>query len=102
MRASLFIFVLALSPSLQAFAGLSTNEFILFKHQSRHQAYEWRLSEARLLATPEWSFDGHKIPLGPDKAWQIARVWLKKHGHDSPELVSITLRRLAIESNVGR
>jgi hypothetical protein len=96
------LFVLALSFGLRVFAGPSTNEFTLFKQQSRHQAYEWRLSEARLLATPGWDAEHQKIRLGPDKAWQIARVWLKKHGYDSPELVSITLRRLAIESNVGR
>ena len=102
MRASVITFFFALISTLRCFAEDSTNEFLLLKHQSRHQAYEWRVSEARLLATPEWDFDRRKIPIDATEAWRIAKDWLKKHGHDDPELIRIEIRRLAIESTVGK
>ncbi len=101
MRPFLVMTFVALVGSLGAFAEPSTNEFSLFKHQSRHEAYEWWISEARLLATPEWRSDREKVPLAPDKAWRIGRAWLKRRGFPSPELNSITLRRLATESSIS-
>ena len=43
-----------------------------------------------------------KIPIDATEAWRIAKDWLKKHGHDDPELIRIEIRRLAIESTVGK
>src|SRR5207249_5416310 len=61
-----------------ALAGSDTNEFTLLKHQARRQAYEWRVSEARILATPEWSIDATNAPVAPERAWKIAKDWFKK------------------------
>src|SRR5256885_250584 len=72
--------LLLLVAQLSAFAAGDTNEFTLFKHQARRAAYEWRISEARILATPEWKIDSKKIPVSPDKAWKIAQAWFRKQG----------------------
>jgi len=78
-----FTLLLVLSQ-VSAFADGSTNEFTLFKHQARRAAYEWRISEARILATPEWRIGSKKIPVSPDKAWQIAQGWFRKQSRGGP------------------
>ncbi|HEY5909626.1 MAG TPA: hypothetical protein VJA21_03370 [Verrucomicrobiae bacterium] len=70
-------------PSLVLAAG-NTNEFTLLKWQSRRDAYEWRISEARILATPTWETASAKIPVAPDKAWKIVTRWLTKKGKGDP------------------
>jgi hypothetical protein len=80
MRDLFVIPLLLLAAQFSALAGGSTNEFILFKHQARRAAYEWRISEARILATPEWKIGSKKIPVSPDRAWQIAQDWFRKQG----------------------
>ena len=80
MRNPLAIPLLLLATQLSVFAAGDTNEFTLFKHQARRAAYEWRISEARVLATPEWKIGSKKIPVSPDKAWQIAQDWFLKQG----------------------
>ena len=54
-----------------------------------------------MLATPEWNVDSEKIPLPPDKAWQIAKGWFKTNGCPAPELVSIEIRPFIREQEVG-
>ena len=92
MRA--FIFILSLVGALipvEAFA--QTNElYLTFTHQSRHQEFEWRLPFSRILATPEWNMESGKIPLAPDKAWQIAKDWFKPYGSKNPVFVSFEVR----------
>ena len=75
-----------------ALAGSDTNEFTLLKHQARRQAYEWRVSEARILATPEWSIDATNAPVAPERAWKIAKDWFKKKDRGEPDLVRMELR----------
>jgi len=101
MRA--FIFILSLFGVLiSAPAATETNaEYLIFTHQSRHQAFEWHFYFSRMLATPEWNAEIDKIPLAPDKAWQIAKGWFKTYGCDHPELVSIEIRPFIRESEAG-
>jgi hypothetical protein len=80
MRASIATLWLMLLTATSCFAGGDTNEVTLFKHQARRQAYEWRISKARILATPEWRIGSKKVPVSPDKAWQIAQDWFRKQG----------------------
>lgn len=77
--------------------GADTNEFVLLKHRARRDAYEWRISEARILKTPEWRADARKIPIPPDKAVRIAKAWFEKRGRDLDELVGIEIRPFAVE-----
>jgi hypothetical protein len=78
MRELVSITLLFAVAQLSASAAGDTNEFTLFKHQARRAAYEWRISEARISATPEWKIGSRKIPLSPDRAWQIAQDWFRK------------------------
>ncbi len=80
MHEIITISLLLLFAQFSAFAAGDTNEFTLFKHQARRAAYEWRISEARILATPEWKTGRKKIPVSPDRAWQIAQDWFRKKG----------------------
>ena len=80
MREMAVIPMVLLVAQLSAFAAGDTNEFTLFKHQARRTAYEWRISEARIRATPEWKMGSKKIPVSPDRAWQIAQDWFRKQG----------------------
>src|ERR1035438_5854225 len=80
MRKLFALPLLLLAAQLPAFAAGDTNEFTLFKHQARRGAYEWRISEARVLATPEWKIGSKKIPVSPDKAWRIVQDWYRKRG----------------------
>jgi hypothetical protein len=84
---------LLLVTQLSALSAGNTNEFTLFKHQARRAAYEWRISEARILATPEWKMGRKKIPVSPDKAWQIAQDWFRKQGRGGAgDFVSMEIR----------
>jgi hypothetical protein len=80
MRNLIAVLFLLLVAQLSAFPAGDTNEFTLFKHQGRRAAYEWRISEARILATPEWKIDSKKIPLSPGKAWRIVQDWHRRQG----------------------
>jgi hypothetical protein len=80
MRIFVVIPLLLLAAQLSALAVGDTNEFTLFKHQARRAAYEWRISDARILATPEWKIGSKKIPVSPDKAWRIVQDWCRKRG----------------------
>jgi hypothetical protein len=86
------ISLVLLVAQLSAFAAGSTNEFTLFKHQARQAAYEWRISEARILATPEWEMGNKKIPVSPDRAWQIAQDWFRKQGRSGADFVRMDIR----------
>jgi hypothetical protein len=93
MRTLVVIPLLLLAAQLSALAAGDTNEFTLFKHQARRAAYEWRISEARILATPEWKIGSKKIPLSPDRAWQIAQEWFRKQGQGGAgDFVRIEIR----------
>jgi hypothetical protein len=76
--------------------GADTNEITLFKHQARWHIYEWRISEDRILATPEWRFE-KKIPIPPDKAVKIAKRWLEKRG-GLDSLMEIYIRPFVIKT----
>jgi hypothetical protein len=91
MRALVIIVLVGLFVPESAQAAGSTNELSLFKHQGRRQAYEWRISEARIAATPKWNIDRHRIPIAPEKAWQIAKAWFKKQGRSRPDLVRLEI-----------
>ena len=86
----LIVLVGLVVPELAQAAG-NTNELSLFKHQGRRQAYEWRISEARIAAMPKWDIDRHRIPIAPEKAWQIAKAWLKKRGTSRHDLVKLEI-----------
>jgi hypothetical protein len=92
MRTFVAISWLAILAPASLLAVGDTNEFTLFKHQARRQAYEWRISEARILATPEWSIGVTNIPVSPDRAWQIAKDWSSKQAHGEPDLVRMEIR----------
>jgi hypothetical protein len=72
-------------------AASDTNEFTLFKHQARRAAYEWRISEARAAATPEWRIGTTNIPVSPDKAWQIALDSFAKRGEGGGDLLRMQI-----------
>jgi hypothetical protein len=91
MRKFIAHIALLLAAQLSAFGY--TNEITLLKYQSRRAAHEWRISEARILATPEWKMGSKKVPVSPDKAWQIAQDWFKKEGRGGAgDFVSIEIR----------
>ena len=89
MRTTVFILGFLLSADF-AFAAGETNGFV-FTHQGRHQAYEWHISEERILKAPEWKIDSAPCPLAPHKAWQIAKRWLEKHDRSGSTLVRIQI-----------
>lgn len=91
------VFTLTVLADIPVFAE-GNAEIILFKYQGLHQAYEWRVSETRMLATPEWNIDMTNIPIGPDKAWQAAKNWFKKQGKDRPDFVRIEIWPVIPES----
>jgi len=78
-----------------------TNELTLFKHQGRRQAYEWRISEARVAATPKWNMDRAKVPVAPEKAWRIAKDWFKKQGELEADFVRMEIRPFVINSTLS-
>ncbi len=92
MRAITGIVSFLLAGIACAFAGGDTNEFTLLKHQARRQAYEWRVSEARILTTPEWNINATKAPVAPEKAWKIAKDWFTKKGRGETDFVRLELR----------
>jgi hypothetical protein len=92
MREFFVIPLLLLAAQFSAFAGGSTNEFTLFKYQSRKDAHEWRISEATIRATPEWKIGSKKIPVSPDRAWQIAQEWFRKQGRGAGDFVRMEIR----------
>jgi len=97
MRELIPLALLLAATQLSASATRDTNEFTLFKHQGRRAAYEWRISEARILATPEWKIGSEKIPLSPDRAWQIAQDWFrKKDGAGAGSFVRMEIRSFDI------
>ena len=73
-------------------------ELVLQKYQGLHQAYEWRIKQERILATPEWNVDSTNIPIAPDKAWQITKDWFLKQGKPRPDFVRIEIRPFVPES----
>ena len=79
------------APVLSHAAG-DTNEFTLFTSRVDGQKSEWKISESRILATPEWKPGAESIPLSPDKAWQIARGWCLKHGFGESDLASLWIQ----------
>jgi hypothetical protein len=48
--------------------------------QTRQGSYTWQISPDRLHATPEWVSEAQPVPLSLDKACQLGRGWLEKHG----------------------
>jgi hypothetical protein len=88
--ASLVSFLAMVFP-LSASLAEEQTDYLIKKHRSRHQDFEWRFHVSRLLSTPEWDIDTAQPPLGPEKAWKIARQWLEKHGCERPTLVSIEI-----------
>jgi RNA polymerase sigma factor (sigma-70 family) len=58
----------------------------------------WRVSESRVLATPEWIPD-KTIPLSPDKAFEIARDWSLSHGYHNSQLDTIRIQRFGALKN---
>jgi hypothetical protein len=51
-----------------------------------------------MLATPEWNMGSEKIPLQPDRAWQIARNWFVTNNCANPELIKIEIFPVVRES----
>lgn len=90
-----------LVSSVVVFGASSTNEWSLFKHQGRHQAYEWRISEARIASTPRWDIDTAKIPVTPDKAWRIAKDWFKKQNQEHPAFVKMEVRPFVLDNELS-
>ena len=93
------IFILSLLSTVYSFeAPAQTNDHCLvYTYQARHGDFEWHMYFSRMLATPEWNMDSEKIPLQPDKAWQIARSWFRTNNCANPELVSIEIRPVVRE-----
>ena len=96
------LFHILLLGSVFAMNAADTNEFILMKHQGRRQAYEWPITQARILASPEWDAATAKIPLSPDRAWKIARDWFKEQGVSAPDLIAITIRPFVVQGTSFR
>jgi hypothetical protein len=101
MRALALVVLVGLVVPELAQAEGNTNELSLFKHQGRRQAYEWRISEGRIAATPKWDIDRHKIPVAPEKAWQIAKAWFKKQGRSRPDLVRLEIVPFVRDIDLG-
>jgi hypothetical protein len=91
MRALPLLLLVCLLVPVAALGAGTTNELSLLKYQGRRQAYEWRISEARIAATPKWNIDAGKIPVAPDRAWQIAKEWFKKQGKSRPDLLRLEI-----------
>ena len=68
-----------------------TNELTVFTYQTRGPVYEWRVTQAKLLATPAWDISTQKVPLAPERAWDIAKRWLEAHGMGGSTLVQIAI-----------
>jgi hypothetical protein len=96
MRVGLLILVL--STITISILAADSPVFILFKRLREHETCEWRISEARALATPEWNIDSSDAPLAPDKAWKIAKDWFARQGKPRPEFVKIEIRPFVPES----
>jgi hypothetical protein len=92
----LMVFLLTFSTAL---AGEKA-DYLVKKHQSRHQAFEWHFHFSRILATPEWDIGKDSVPLDPGKAWQIAKQWMRKHGCENPDLISIQLSPFIPEGEI--
>ena len=74
--------------------------------QTRLGSYTWDISADRLLATPEWASEAQPIPLSLDKACQLGRDWLEKHGMTGFSLEEVKLWRypdaISIYSSHGK
>jgi hypothetical protein len=90
MRTLIITSWLLLVASICSFAA-DTNQITLFTLHASGQVEEWRISESRVLATPEW-IPGESIPLSPDKAWEIARDWSLAHGYSKPHLLGMLIQ----------
>jgi hypothetical protein len=77
---------------VQAAVSALTNE-MSFTSGTLRGIYQWRVSEQRLLATPEWTPEAQAIPLAPDKACRLGAEWLAKHNLAQFELQSIQVFR---------
>ncbi len=91
MRITLFSIGVALLLT-PAYAGEDTNVFAVFTHSGRHGDYEFRITEAALMKTPEWNIDTDPCPLAPGRAWQIAKRWLDEHQRSGSTLVRILIQ----------
>jgi hypothetical protein len=99
---TLLIALFCWSLSLECTFGASTtNEWSLFKHQGRHQAFEWRIPEGRIASTPRWKIDSARIPVAPDRAWRIAKSWFKKQKQPRPDFVRMEIRPFVLDSDLS-
>jgi hypothetical protein len=103
MRNLFPILALLSFAQVHAFGGTSNHVVIVIhRGQTAGQFYEWRVSETRLLATPEWSIDATAIPIAPGKAWQIAKNWFEKRGEPRPDFVKIEICPVVPETEATR
>jgi hypothetical protein len=58
-----------------------------FEQQGTREILHWEVTDERILATPGWDPETQPIPLGPDKASQIAHAWLETHGYKEYDLL---------------
>lgn len=92
MRILIITSWLVLVAPVLSYAAGDTNEFTLFTSRADGQKSEWKISESRVLATPEWKPGAKSISLSPDKAWQIAREWCLKHDFGESDLASLWIQ----------
>jgi len=72
-----------------------------FEQQGSREILHWEVTDERILATPEWNPETQPIPLGPDKATQIARAWLETHGYKEYVLLE-SIEIIRYPNNSGR
>src|SRR5262245_27702452 len=103
MKSLLTLFLVCLWFEAALFAGTNTIQFpsptgiitpikawtngLSFERQGFSEILHWEVTQERILATPEWNPETQAIPLAPDKAFQIAQAWLKKHDYQEYELL---------------
>ena len=93
MRTLIITSLLLVLPACIVTAENTNRELtVMTQHSFMGPTNVWRVSESRVLATPDW-IPGKTIPLSPDKAFEIARDWSLSHGYRDPQLDTIRLQR---------
>lgn len=99
MRTLIIISLLLVLPVCTVMAQNTNRELtVLTQRNYMGPTNIWRVSESRVLATPDW-IPGKTIPLLPDKAFEIARDWSLSHGYHDPQLDTIRIQRFGSLKN---
>jgi hypothetical protein len=100
MRMRLPVHVVVFLMAFYTAFAAEVSDYLIKSYQSRHQKFEWHFQFSRVLATPEWDIEKASVPLDPGKAWQIAKKWMKKHGCENPQLISIEISPFIREAEI--